>query len=101
MKQYAVASLLLLSLTVPAFARASTAAQDAKDTSSNFSFVAKDHWAVDDTVGNCAVVDSKPSPYDISGLKVIGEKSGYPSLPAAEKEIKADKSACKGIVERA
>jgi hypothetical protein len=101
MKQYAVASLLLLSLTVPAFARASTAAQDAKDTSSNFNFVAKDHWAVADTVGNCAVVDSKPTPYDISGLKIIGDKSGYSSLPAAEKEIKADKSACKGIVERA
>jgi hypothetical protein len=101
MKQYAVASLLLLSLTVPAFARASTAAQEAKDTSSNFNFVAKDHWAVDDTVGNCAVVDSKPTPYDISGLKIIGDKSGYSSLPAAEKEIKADKSACKGIVERA
>jgi hypothetical protein len=57
--------------------------------------------AVDDTVGNCAVVDSKPSPYDISGLKIVGDKSGYSSLPAAEKEIKADKRACKGIVERA
>jgi hypothetical protein len=101
MKQYAVASLLLLSLTVPAFARASTAAQDSRDTSSNFHFVAKDHWAVDDTVANCAVVDSRPSPYDISGLKIIGDKSGYSSLPAAEKEIKSDKSACKGIVERA
>jgi hypothetical protein len=100
MKQYAIASLLLVSLTGPAFARASTASQEARDTSPNFSFVAKDHWAVDDTVGNCAVVDSRPSPYQISGLKIIGDKSGYSSLPAAEKEIKSDRSACKGVVER-
>ncbi len=100
MKQYAIASLLLVSLTAPAFA-ANTAMQDAKDTAPNFSYVAKDHWAVDDTVGNCAVVDLRPSPYQISGLKIIGEKSGYSSLPAAEKEIKSDRSACKGIVERA
>ena len=58
MKQYAIASLLLVSLTAPAFA-ANTAMQDAKDTAPNFSYVAKDHWAVDDTVGNCAVVELK------------------------------------------
>jgi hypothetical protein len=100
MKQYAIATLLLVGLTAPAFA-ASTASQDARDTSPNFSFVAKDHWAVDDTVGNCAVIDSKPSPYDISGLKVLGDKSGYSSLSAAEKEVKSDKGVCKGYVQRA
>ena len=100
MKQYAIATLLLVGLTAPAFA-ASTASQDARDTSPNFSFVAKDHWAVDDTVGNCAVIELETSPYDISGLKVLGDKSGYSSLSAAEKEVKSDKGVCKGYVQRA
>jgi hypothetical protein len=78
MKQYAIATLLLVGLTAPAFA-ASTASQDARDTSPNFSFVAKDHWAVDDTVGNCAVIDSKPSPYDISP-KSLSQHGRMPSL---------------------
>jgi hypothetical protein len=98
MKQYAIASLLLVGLTVPAFANA--ASQDERDMAPNFSYVAKDYWAVDDTVGNCAVVDSQPSPYGISGLKILGDKSGYPNLSAAQKEIKSDQSACKGVVER-
>jgi hypothetical protein len=98
MKQYVIASLLLFGLTAPAFA-GETAAQDAKDTAPNFSYVAKDHWAVKDTVGNCAVVDSRPSPENISGLKILGDKKGYSSLSAAEKEIKSN-SSCKGIVER-
>jgi hypothetical protein len=100
MKTYVIASLLLVGLTAPAFARASTAAQDTRDTTPGFSYVAKDHWAVDDTVGNCAVVDAKPSPYDISGLKLIGDKSGYSSLSAAQKDVKSDTSVCKGIVQR-
>ena len=79
---------------------ATSANQDSRDTAPNFSYLARDHWAVDDTVGNCAVVDAKPSPYDISGLKTLGDKSGYSSLSAAEKEIKSDQSACKGTVER-
>jgi hypothetical protein len=99
MKEYAIAGLLLVSLTVPALA-ANLATQDSRDTGPNFNFVAKHHWAVDDTVGNCAVVDAKPSPYDISGLKILGDKSGYSSLSAAEKKIKSDRSACKGFVER-
>jgi hypothetical protein len=74
--------------------------QDARDVAPNFSYAAKNHWAVVDTVGNCGVVDTKPSGYDISGLKTLGDKSGYSSLSAAEKEIKSDRSACKGIVER-
>ena len=99
MKRYAIASLLLVSLTVPAFAaRPSTAMQEERDVAPGFSFIAKDYWPVDDTVGNCAVVDARPSPYDISGLKIIGDKSGYSSLSAAEKEVKSDTSVCKGIV---
>ena len=95
MRQYAIAGLLLASLTVPALAAA--AMPSSRDTSPNYSFAAKDHWAVMDTVGNCAVLDSQPS----SDLKVLGDKSGYSSLSAAEKEIKSDSSACKGFVSRA
>jgi hypothetical protein len=101
MKQYAIATLFLVGLTAPVLAAPSMAAQDAKDTSQNFSYVSKDHWAVVDTVGNCAVVDTRPSPYHISGLKILGNKSGYSSLPAAQKQIKSDNSICKGTVERA
>lgn len=102
MKQYAIATILLVSLTAPAFAAGpSTASQEKRDVAPNFSFVAKDHWAVDDTVGDCAVIDAKPSPYDISGLKVLGDKSGYPTLSAAQKEVKSEKSICKGYVQRA
>jgi hypothetical protein len=99
MKRFAIAGLLLIGLTAPALA-ANMATQDARDTTPNFSYVAKDHWAVEDTVGNCAVVDSQPSPKGMSGLQILGNKNGYSSLSAAEKEIKSDKSACKGIVER-
>ena len=100
MKHIAIATLLLMGLTAPAFA-ASMAQQDSKDTSPNFSYQSKDHWAVIDTVGNCAVVDSRPSPYGISGLRIIGNKSGYPNLPAAQKELKSNLSVCKGTVQRA
>jgi hypothetical protein len=100
MKQYAIASLLLVGLAAPAFA-ASMANQDARDVAPNFSYNAKDHWAVIDTVGNCAVVDSRPSNYDISGLKILGDKGGYSSLSGAEQTLKSDSSTCKGIVSRA
>jgi hypothetical protein len=39
------------------------------------------HYVVQDTVGNCAVVDSKPG----AGLKIIG---GYSSLEVANKALK-------------
>jgi hypothetical protein len=100
MKQYALATLLTVCLAAPAFA-ANTPNQDSRDVSPNFSYSAKDHWAVIDTVGNCAVVDSRPSPRDISGLKTLGQKGGYSSLSAANQELKADKSACKSIISRA
>jgi hypothetical protein len=100
MKQYAIASLLLLGLSIPASA-ATLANQDGRDVAPNFSYNAKDHWAVIDTVGNCAVVDSRPSASDISGLKILGDRSGYPSLSGAEQQLKSDSSACKGTVSRA
>ncbi len=59
MKQYAIASILLVSLT-PALA-ADMANRDATDTAPNFSYAAKHHWAVEDRVRNCSVIDSKPS----------------------------------------
>jgi len=100
MKQLAIAPLLLMGLTAPAFA-ASMAQQDSQDTNPNFSYQSKDHWAVVDTVGNCAVIDTQPSPYGVSGLKILGNKSGYSSLSAAQKQIKSDMSVCKGTIQRA
>ena len=63
--------------------------------------LAAEHFAVIDTVGNCAVVDTKPSPYDVSGLKIFRDKSGYSSEGQASKVIKSDGSACKGTIQRA
>jgi hypothetical protein len=100
MKQFAIATLFLVGLTAPVFA-ATMAQQDATDTSPNFDYHSKDHWAVIDTVGNCAVVDTKPSSYGISGLKMLGNSSGYPSLSAAQQQIKSNMSVCKGTIERA
>jgi hypothetical protein len=96
MKSFAIASLLLVGLSVPAFA--DMANQAAGDTSPNYHFNAKDNWPVIDTVKNCAVLDTKPSSYDVSGLKILGKKSGYSSPSAAENEIKSDSSMCKGMV---
>ena len=56
MKPYFTTSLLLVALATPA--------------------LAAEHFAVVDTVGNCSVIDTKPSPYNISGLKVLGDQSG-------------------------
>jgi hypothetical protein len=81
MKSYVLGSLFLVALATPAFAA--------------------EHYAVKDTVGNCSVIDTKPSPYDISGMKLLGNKSGYSSLAAPEKVIKSDTSVCKGTISRA
>jgi hypothetical protein len=91
---FAIASLFLMGLTAPAFAAPSMAQQDSHDTSPNFNFQPKDYWAVIDTQDNCAVIDSKPSPYGISGMKIIG-KSSSPS--GVKQQIKSDQS-CKGTV---
>jgi hypothetical protein len=83
MKRYLAASLLLAALATPAFAATA------------------EHYAVIDTVGNCAVIDTKPSPYDVSGLKILGQKSGYSNMGSAQKALKSDGTLCKGTVERA
>ena len=50
-----------------------------------------------DTVGNCSVVNSKPSAR--AGMKILGDKAGYASKDAASKALKAlPESKCKGIV---
>jgi hypothetical protein len=50
-----------------------------------------------DTVGNCSVVDSKPSAG--AGMKILGDKGGYASKDAATKALKAlPKGKCKGVV---
>ena len=81
MKSYIVAGLLLVALATPA--------------------LAAEHYAVVDTVGNCSVIDTKPSPYHISGLKILGDKIGYSSPAAAEKVFKSGHSECKAMIERA
>ena len=53
------------------------------------------HYVVVDTVGNCAVVDAKPA----DGLKIIGDKNGYPSSESASKALKDAKAECKDSVE--
>lgn len=98
MKKLAIASVLLLGLTAPAFAASSMSQQDSKDTNPNFSYQAKSHWAVIDTVGNCAVIDAQPGSYDTSGLKILGNKNGYPSFSEAKNELNSNKGVCKGMV---
>lgn len=50
-----------------------------------------------DTVGNCSVVDSKPSAS--AGMTILGDKNGYASQDAAAKALKAlPKGKCKGVV---
>jgi opacity protein-like surface antigen len=82
MKRFLTACLMLVALATPAFAAAT-------------------HYAVVDTVGNCAVIDTKPSPYNISGLKIIGDKGGYPSPTAATKALQSGGGLkCKGMIAR-
>ena len=81
MKTYLIASLLVLTAATPA--------------------LAAEHFAVVDTVGNCSVIDTKPSPHDISGLKILGNKSGYSSPSGAEQVLKSEGSQCKGTIQRA
>ena len=96
MKSYVVAGLLVVGLATPAFA-ASSATRDADDTAQNYSYAAKHHYAVEDTVGACSVIDARPS----ADLKILGDESGYDSIAAAQKALNSDSSQCKGIIERA
>jgi hypothetical protein len=50
-----------------------------------------------DTVGNCSVVDSKPSAH--AGMTILGDQNGYASKEEAAKVLKSlPRNKCKGIV---
>ena len=93
MKSYVVAGLLVAGLATPAFAAAT---RDANDTAQNYSYAAKHHYAVEDTVGACSVIDARPS----ANLKILGDKGGYDSVAAAQKAL-GGISSCKGVIDRA
>ena len=57
---------------------------------------AAQHYAVEDTVGNCSVIDARPS----ANLKILGNKGGYDSVAAAQKALGSG-SSCKGMIDRA
>jgi hypothetical protein len=76
MRPYAITSVLMLALATSALAAGTK------------------YFVEKDTVGNCSIVDSKPSAS--SGMKIMGDKGGYASKDAAEKALKGLK--CKGVV---
>jgi hypothetical protein len=79
MKAYVVAGLLTVGFAMPAFA-------------------AEKYFMTVDTVGNCSVIQGKPT----SGQTAFGETAGYDSAEAADKalaEARKDTEKCKGVVE--
>ena len=56
------------------------------------------YYVTVDTVGNCSVLEGKPS----TGQTALGETGGYENMADAEAKLKAirdDASICKGVVE--
>ena len=79
MKKTLIFVIALISLTVPALAAGAK------------------FYVEMDTVGNCSVVDSKPSAS--AGMTILGDKNGYTSKEDATKALKALPSGkCKGVV---
>ncbi len=76
MRRYTIASVLTLALATSAMAAGTK------------------YFVEKDTVGNCSIVNSKPSAG--SGMKIMGDKGGYASKDAAEKALKGLK--CNGVV---
>ena len=79
MKQFVVASALILGLTIPALA-------------------ADKYFVTVDTVGNCSVLEGPPS----AGQTALGQTGGYDFKDAAEaalKEVRGDAAKCKGVIE--
>jgi len=75
MRTCAIASLLTVALAMPALA------------------ATVKYYVVVDPVGNCSVVNSKPSA--TTGLAIVGDKGGYDSVDAANKVLKTNpKSKC-------
>jgi hypothetical protein len=87
MQKYLIATTFVLAAVTPVLAAVTPA-------------FAAERFAVVDTVGNCSVIDTKPSPRDISGLKILGDQSGYSSSTAAEQALHFDSSVCKGMIQR-
>ena len=75
----------------PILIRKSTGAPSVPPTASVAPSATTRHYLVADTVGNCSVIDSKPS----DGLKGIGEKDGYASKELANEAMKREPK-CKG-----
>jgi hypothetical protein len=71
--------------------RKSTEAPSVPPTASVALSATTRHYLVADTVGNCSVIDSKPS----DGLRGIGEKDGYASKELANEAMKREPK-CKG-----
>ena len=79
MKKTPIVLIALISLTLPALAAGAK------------------FYVEMDTVGNCSVVDSKPSAS--AGMTILGDKNGYTSKEDATKALKAlPKGKCKGVV---
>jgi hypothetical protein len=79
MRKYAIASVLVVALAATALAAGAK------------------YYLEMDTVGNCSVVDSKPSAS--SGMTIMGDKGGYASKDDAAKALKGmPKDKCRGIV---
>jgi hypothetical protein len=64
--------------------RKSTEAPSVPPTASVATSTTTRHYLVADTVGNCSVIDSKPS----DGLKGVGEKDGYASKDLVNEAMK-------------
>ena len=77
MNRGAIASVLTVTLAMPALAAAK-------------------YYLVRDPVDICSIVHSKPAPH--SGLTIIGQRNGYGSVDAIDKDIDAKISKCKDII---
>ena len=79
MKKLAIATFVVFALAAPALAAGAK------------------FYVEMDTVGNCSVVDSKPSAH--SGMKIMGDTSGYASKDEATKALNGlPQGKCKGVV---
>jgi hypothetical protein len=79
MKRLAIASVVVFALAAPALAAGAR------------------YYVEMDTVGNCSVVDSKPSAH--AGMTILGDQGGYASKEDATKALKGlPKDKCKGVV---
>ncbi len=91
MKTFLIATVLTIGLATQVLAAPTSDTSPSANASSSSST----YFAVRDTVGNCAVVDTHPSKR--SGLRVLGDKGGYPSEADAQKSLGAG---CSSVIDR-